>query len=62
MHIFGLYCSYSFDDLFFGNQVKTFNPAQVQEQCSSVSSVKTKSFVPELPNIVKSSIGSLKAE
>ena len=27
---------------FFGNQVKTFNSAQVQEQCGSVTSVMTK--------------------
>ena len=31
-----------FTHLFFGNQVKTFNPAQVQEQCDSVTSVRTK--------------------
>ena len=31
--------NYSFNDFFFGNQVKTFNTAQVQEHCGSVTSV-----------------------
>ena len=31
--------NYSFDDFLFRNEVKTFNPAQVQEQCGSVTSV-----------------------
>ena len=34
--------NYSFNDFCFGNRVKTFNPAQAQEQCGSVTSVKTK--------------------
>ena len=48
------------NDFLFRNQLKTFNPAQVQEKSGSVTSVKTKWFVPELPSLVKSSIGSLK--
>ena len=32
----------SFDDLFFGNHMKKFNPAQVWEQCGSVTTVMTK--------------------
>ena len=44
---------------FFGNQVQTFNPAQVQEQWFSVTSGKTKWFVAKPPSLVKSITGSL---